>query len=117
MASAHASVAARDGDPHEDRPESLARQQIGPGIRVEDRRGQGRPDLGHGKRTAAAEDAGAMAQNPRVDSGKKKKMGAAGGAVAAGLRGGGKSLVTEFHVTADMTRKVYRDLKKPMASG
>lgn len=49
----------------------------------------------------------------RVDSGKKKKK----GAVAAGLAGGGKALFADFNVTADMTRKVYRDLKKPLASG
>ncbi|WP_156929517.1 hypothetical protein [Paracoccus sp. J55] len=49
----------------------------------------------------------------RVDSGKGKKK----GAVAAALAGGGKALRADFDVTADMTRKVYRDLKKPMASG
>lgn len=51
----------------------------------------------------------------RVESGMKKKKGA-GGAVAAGLAGGAV-LKGEFDVTAQMVGRVYRDLKRPMASG
>lgn len=84
-------------------PESGSKAGADTGVRVMDKAGERRQQmLAHWLKTR------------RVDSVTKGKKGAGRGAVAAALAGR-----AQFDATAQMTGRVYRDLKaaKPMASG
>jgi len=84
-------------------PESGSKGQDKKGVRVLDKAGE--------RRQRMLAD---WLRTRRVDSPQKRKN---GGADAGGAKGGAAGLKAEFGAVETMTRRVYHDLKKPMASG